>query len=534
MRSKWVRRAALGLGAVLLLIVATVGAVIAFDSPQPVPRLAAADTLPGFASWNLAEIPPVRQMSARDGAPLTYRLYPGRADRAVVLVHGSSAASISVHKLAQALQKAGATVYAVSLRGHGGSGTTNGDTSYKAQLDDDLIDFVKAAGLAQVHRTLMGFSSGGGFVLRVASGPNATLFDDYLALSPYIAHDSPTVRPAAGGWASVALPRLLALSMLDRLGLPWFQGLPVVRFATDAKADQNRTPVYSYRLLTGMQFDGDWRAAIARIARPTMVVIGANDELFLAGQFQPLFAELNPKISVTVEPGFGHMAMSTDPNACALVASLWQRLAGIDRAERFDFKVREDMFAGIDGDSAAFERAMKLIDDTLALNPDHAEALVWRGDGRLFQSVQAFQHGDSVRGQALYSQALADMDRAVALAPDNIAVRVPRAAGLLPYSRALRRFNRAEADRLTTIAIGDFEYVVQASAPWWDRMKEHGRGELLGGLADGWLALGERAKANVYLDRMSGELPGTPYAQNAAVRRADPAAKVPLTCLGCH
>jgi hypothetical protein len=33
---------------------------------------------------------------------------------------------------------------------------------------------------------------------------------------------------------------------------------------------------------------------------------------------------------------------------------------------------------------------------------------------------------------------------------------------------------------------------------------------------------------------MSGELPGTAYDKNAALRRADPAAKVSLTCLGCH
>ena len=48
-------------------------------------------------------------------------------------------------KLAQALQAAGASVYAVSLRGHGGSGTGNGDVSYIGQLDDDLADLVKGA-----------------------------------------------------------------------------------------------------------------------------------------------------------------------------------------------------------------------------------------------------------------------------------------------------------------------------------------------------------------------------------------------------
>ena len=117
--------------------------------------------------------------------------------------------------------------------------------------------------------------------------------------------------------------------------------------------------------------------------------------------------------------------------------------------QRFDFKVREDMFAGMDGDTAAFDRAMKLIADTLAREPDHAEALVWRGDGRLFMAGQAFQRGDLAEGQKLFAEGLADMERAVALAPNDIAVRVPRAAGLLPYARALRRVDRGEADRLT-------------------------------------------------------------------------------------
>ncbi len=202
--------------------------------------------------------------------------------------------------------------------------------------------------------------------------------------------------------------------------------------------------------------------------------------------------------------------------------------------QRFDFKVREDMFAGFDGDTDAFERAMKLITDTLAADPDHAQALVWRGDARLFLSGQAFQRGAIGEGQTLAGQGIADMNRAVSLAPTDIAVLIPRATGLMPFARGLRPFNRPEADRLTKIAIGDFEFVVAANAANWSKLKEHGRGELLGALADGWLELGDVAKANVYLDRMSAELPGTPYARNAAQRRADPAARVALTCLGCH
>jgi hypothetical protein len=202
--------------------------------------------------------------------------------------------------------------------------------------------------------------------------------------------------------------------------------------------------------------------------------------------------------------------------------------------QRFDFKVREDMFAGMDGDTVALDRAMKLIDDTLAREPDHAEALVWRGDGRLFLAGRAFRRGDAAEGQKLYVEALADMERAVALAPNDIAVRVPRAAGLMPAARALRPVDRGEADRLTRIALDDFEFVLQASLPRWSSMSEHSRGEVLGALADGWLMLGEGAKAGVFLERMMSELPGTPYARNAAQRRADPVSRAALTCLGCH
>lgn len=534
------RRTVVGLASVALLIAAAVGSVIAFDSPARLPRLAAGDTLPGVESWNRAEIPPVAQVAARDGAPLTYRLYPGDKARAVVLVHGSSGASISMHKSAQALQAAGATVYAISLRGHGGSGTTNGDTSYRRQLDDDLVDFIKAVGLTEpgIHRTLVGFSSGGGFVLRTASGPNRAAFDAYLAISPYIAFDSPTSRPNAGGWVSVAVPRSIALSVLDGIGLPWFQGLPVVRFATAAAPSESRTPAYSFRLLTGMHLPPNWRPALARIARPTAVIVGDQDELFQAERFQPLLAELNPRIAVTVVPGFGHMDMITRPQATAAVATAWRRLAGerpVERpVERFDFKVREDMFAGFDGDREAFDRAMKAIEAALAADPDSADALAWRGAATLFLASTAFQRGDIAEGRRLSTRALGDLDRAVALRPNAISVHAARGPALLPYARGLRPFDRAEADRLTRLAMSDFDFIVAAKSAEWGGLAAHDRGELLGALAEGWLQLGEPAKAGSLLDRMSAELPGTLYAKNAAVRRADRAAKAPLTCLGCH
>lgn len=319
---------ALLLGVFAMLAVSTASAVIYFSEPAAPPVLAAGDSIPGIAQWNFAEIPPTQKIVARDGAPLNYRLYAGQPDRAVVLVHGSSGSGVETHKLAQALQAAGATVYSISLRGHGGSGTRNGDVSYKGQLDDDLADLVKAVKLAQpgVRRTLVGFSSGGGFALRIASGPNAGLFDDYVAISPYIAQDSPTNK-ADSGWAGVAVPRIVALSILDGFGLPWFQDLPVVHFATQAKADDKRTPIYSFRLLTSLQLGRDWKSELARISKPTLIVIGEKDELFAADQFAPLLRSINPRIAVMVVPGQTHLGMIGNTAATAAVATGWQQLA---------------------------------------------------------------------------------------------------------------------------------------------------------------------------------------------------------------
>ena len=58
-----------------------------------------------------------------------------------MLIHGSSVTGVMMHPLAEALQRAGATVYTLDLRGHGASGK-KGDIAYVGQLDDDVADFL--------------------------------------------------------------------------------------------------------------------------------------------------------------------------------------------------------------------------------------------------------------------------------------------------------------------------------------------------------------------------------------------------------
>src|SRR5207253_5450712 len=133
------------------------------------------------------------------GTKLAFRAYPaagGAVKGSVVLLHGSSASSSSMHLMAKGFAAAGYAAYALDIRGHGKSGT-KGHIAYIGQLEDDLEDFVHSTKLAQPS-TLAGFSSGGGFVLRFAGSPRQELFSNYLLLSPWISQDAATLRPGSG------------------------------------------------------------------------------------------------------------------------------------------------------------------------------------------------------------------------------------------------------------------------------------------------------------------------------------------------
>ena len=242
----------------------------------------------------------------------------------VVLIHGSSGSSASVHALAKALQSAGITVYAPDIRGHGDSGP-KGDIGYRGQLNDDLVDLLESLGPMSGERILAGHSSGGGFVLRVAAGPMGDRFDGYLMLSSFLGYDAPTSRPNAGGWAAPYVPRIIALSLLSAVGVHAFEGLPVIAFALPADSPGTRT--YSFRLWANFAARRDWREDIRRIRRPAAVLVGADDELFIAGEYAPLFKALRPEVPVTLVPGTNHMQMVTAPSAAAAIVRSVQQLA---------------------------------------------------------------------------------------------------------------------------------------------------------------------------------------------------------------
>jgi hypothetical protein len=202
-------------------------------------------------------------------------------------------------------------------------------------------------------------------------------------------------------------------------------------------------------------------------------------------------------------------------------------------AQRFDYQVRADFFAGVAGDEARLQKAMDLCERTLAGNPKHPEALVWHGASLLVKSGRAFGAGDMAQGGALWSRGLKEMDDAVSLAPDNVGVLIPRSATLL---EATRTMPEAVARPLVQSAVAAYERVLSLQTPYFATLGDHAKGELLFGLADGYYRLGDATKARMYFERIMNDAPGS--GQTKAAREwlstGTLAPSAGPRCSGCH
>jgi tetratricopeptide (TPR) repeat protein len=200
-------------------------------------------------------------------------------------------------------------------------------------------------------------------------------------------------------------------------------------------------------------------------------------------------------------------------------------------SDRFDFEVRADFFAGFSGDLKRFERAMARCEEVLAQNPDHAEAMVWHGAGLIAQAGMLFSKGEVPKGMEVWGKGLGEMNRAVSLAPDNVAVRIPRGASLFEASRHVPVPQQLP---LLKIALEDYEHVLKLQESYFAKLSDHAKGELLFGLAEGWARAGDKQKAHEYFVRLTSDaatsgrvtyakawLDGTPPAE-------------PGRCVGCH
>jgi hypothetical protein len=202
-------------------------------------------------------------------------------------------------------------------------------------------------------------------------------------------------------------------------------------------------------------------------------------------------------------------------------------------AAGFDYKVRQDFFAGFSGDKVAFERAMKAAEAAIAESPnDSAEALAWHGAGLLSLSGPKFQQGDFAGGADLWTKAETEMDQAGKLDPKNPAVLIPRAAAWFAASR----FTPPQMGTPVLMkAIADYETVYEVQKSYFDKLDIHMRSELLFGLADGNARLGESAKAREWFGKLAALGPKSGHLEQAeAFLKGDKYEVKGIGCAGCH
>jgi non-heme chloroperoxidase len=228
----------------------------------------------------------------RDGYTVFSRIYPSESKDVLVLLHGSGTESRYLRGLAQSLADAKvATILTPDLRGHGASPGKKGDLAYMGQLEADVEDLIAYSkkNLGAKKITLAGHSSGGGFVLRFIGNAQNIKVDKAILLAPYLGHDAPTVKPNSGNWVTVAIKRWVGLSMLNRIGITRFDGLPVLFFnRPTAYTDSLQAPSYSYRMAVNFA-PKDYADDIAAINTPCLVLVGGKDESFYPEKFPTVF-----------------------------------------------------------------------------------------------------------------------------------------------------------------------------------------------------------------------------------------------------
>jgi len=197
------------------------------------------------------------------------------------------------------------------LRGHGENSGKRGDIDYIGQLENGIEDLIRYSkqSLGAKKIILAGHSSGGGLVLRFIGNPKNTKVEKAIMLAPYLGYNAPTVKPNSGGWVTVALKRIIGLSMLNNIGIRMLNGLPVLFFhLPEAYNDKLQVPSYSFRMTINFTPE-HFRDDIKKIDIPCLVLVGEQDESFYPEQFQLAFEPADRSVKTAILDSTTHLSL---------------------------------------------------------------------------------------------------------------------------------------------------------------------------------------------------------------------------------
>jgi tetratricopeptide (TPR) repeat protein len=222
----------------------------------------------------------------------------------------------------------------------------------------------------------------------------------------------------------------------------------------------------------------------------------------------------------------------TSKRFCGMILAV-AALTTAARADQLDEKIRIEFFAGFKGNTESMDRAMKAAELLMAANPNgSAEAMAWHGGALMMRAGLKFEAGDAAAGADLWARGLAEMNKAGMLEPDNPAILVPRAS---IWMVATRTAPPAVGAQLLGRAVSDYERVFEMRKPVFDGEGIHKKSELLFGLADGYMRMGNQEKARFYFEKTAALGPaGGHFDQATKYLKGEKYTIQGVGCVGCH
>jgi hypothetical protein len=111
------------------------------------------------------------------------------------------------------------------------------------------------------------------------------------------------------------VPRIVALIVLNKMGIHWFDGLDAIVFAIPP-GNENLTGVYSFRLAMNLGIS-DYFGSLQRSKKPMALIVGSSDDEFYANRHAPTLQSAKSDLTLELVPGLDHVDMLMTPAALA-------------------------------------------------------------------------------------------------------------------------------------------------------------------------------------------------------------------------
>ncbi|MEQ8317862.1 MAG: hypothetical protein RIE77_01755 [Phycisphaerales bacterium] len=179
----------------------------------------------------------------------------------------------------------------------------------------------------------------------------------------------------------------------------------------------------------------------------------------------------------------------------------------------FERAIFADFVDAAQGDADAKQRLVDACTQAIEVDSENAEAIAWRGAARMFDAGSASEAGDFMAAMRHTNEALADLDRARDLEPENPGVRVVTATTLLNLAayHPIDRMAKGYAAKGVEDAIAALSKLYEN----WNEQPIDLKGQLMIGVAWGYDRMGETTKARDWFNRVIGAAPGTTWAEQA-------------------